>query len=457
MGFLDSLLGMFGIGQPKVSLQIDRAQSGRGGLISGTVTVEGGRRPLPVTAFVAKLIREKKVKTEQGTSTERQTLREESAPQGGQVIEPGGSMRWSFVLQVPADTAPTGGDVTYKIEASLDCPGWDPSSEQALNVTTDIDSAAGEDLTEYFVLPERRSFRHSSVKGDYRVLLCDGGFVTTWKTEISVRNTDGSQRCRIPGWGKSIAVSPDGKRLVAADAQKRIGLFDLATGAAIGEPIHPGDWIFDVLWLADGTVLASATECIYLYDEAGQEKGRIAELDGASFYVGGIATSPRGFYVTDANGNRLLEADTSGKVLAKTSLRSPSSLFVGANGRLSVDCHDEVAVLDAGLGTVHRWAIPGKRGVRYAGQEQHSSNHFKGMPKLAADGQSVLVQDGSGQLWRAAAESGEPMRVWPRDVMDYVEDVAWMDDSHVLAVLNDGKVKKVAFDGTVKFEHQDVQ
>lgn len=456
MGFLDSLLGMFGIGQPKVSLQIDRAEAGRGGLVSGTVTVEGGRRPLPVTAFVAKIVRETKRKTEQGTSTDRTTLREESAPQGGQVIEPGGSMRWSFVLQVPADTAPSGGDVSYKVEASLDCPGWDPSAEQALTVTSAIDAAAGEDLTQYFVLPERRSFRHSSVKGDYRVLLCDGGFVTTWKTEISVRNSDGSQRCRIPGWGKSIAVSPDGKRLVAADNQKRVGFFDLTTGALIGEPVHPGDWIFDVLWLADGTVLASATECIYLYDEAGQEKGRIAELDGSDFYVGGIATSPRGFYVTDAKGNRLLEADASGNVVAKASVRAPSAIFVGANGRVAVDCHYDVAVLDAGLGAVHMWKIPGKQGVRHAGQEQHSHNHFKSMPKLAADGQSVVVQDGSGQLWRIAADSGEPLRVWPREVMDYVEDVAWLDDNHLLAVLNDGKVKKVAIDGSVKFEHQDV-
>jgi hypothetical protein len=457
MGFLDTILGMFGIGQPKVSLTLERTSAGRGAILAGSVTVEGGRRPLPVTAFNAKLVRAKKVKTEQGTSTERDTLREETAPQGGQEIAPGGTMKWSFVLQIPADTPPSGDDISYEVEASLDCPGWDPSSEVKVTVTPDIDSAAGEDLSSHYVLPERRYFRHSSVHGDFRVLLCDGGFVTTWKTEISVRNADGSQRCRIPGWGKSMAVSPDGKRLVASDASKRVAMFDLSNGEMIGDAIHPGDWIFDVLWLPGGVVLAAASDCIHVYDESGEEKASIRQIDGADFYCGGLAASPRGFYMTDSNGRRVVECDTSGSVLAKSEVRSPSAIFVGTSGKISVECHERVAVLDGALSSVKRWELPGKKGTRFAGQDQGSYTHWKAMPKLSPDGETLLVQDGSGQLWQCNADSGEGVRVFARDVVDFVEDTEWVDAQHFLAVLNDGTVKKIGLDGSVKFAQKDME
>ena len=454
MGFLDTILGMFGVGQPKVSLTINPNSIGRGGIITGTVKVEGGRRPIPVTAFEAKLKQKKVVKTEQGSRSDFTTLFEESAPQGGAIIEPGATMSWSFVLQVPADAPPSAGDITYAVEASLDCPGWDPSNQQPLGVTAEIEASAGEDLKSYHVLPERRHFRNSSVKGDFRVLPCAGGFVTTWKTEISVRNEDGSPRCRIPGWGKSMTVSPDGTRLLASNAHKGLAFFDLTTGEMVGEALSPGDWIFDTLWLADGTVVASSSDKLFIYNEAGELLRTIEDLDG-SFYASGLAAAPTGFFVSDGNGSRILQVDAEGTVLSTIKIQSPSALFAG-NGVLTVECHDSIALVDPASGAVKSVPLPGKGGVRYAGQEQHSSSHFKAMPHASPDGQSVLVQDGSGALWQLGAAKGAPMRVFTRDVADFVEDTAWVDDQHFLAVLNSGIVKKISLGGKVDFEQQDV-
>jgi hypothetical protein len=340
------------------------------------------------------------------------------------------------------------------VEASLDCPGWDPSAGQALNVTTEIDPAAGENLKDYFVLPQRRDFRHSSVHGDFRVLLCDGGFVTTWKTEISVRNSDGSPRCRIPGWGKSMAVSPDGTKLVASNGHKQVGFFDLGTGEQIGEILSPGDWIFDTLWLADGTVLASSSSAVYVFDDAGELKNTISSL-GGEFYCSGLAEATNGFYLSDGNNGRVVHADTAGNVLASGTVRNPSAIFT-AKGKLTVDCSSNFGVADLGLAKIATFDIPGKKGTRYAGQEPHSHTHWKGMPKLSPNGEHVLIQDGSGQLWRCAAADGTPTKLWSRDVIDYVEDTAWVDDNTFLAVLNDGHVKKVMMDGTVVFVQKDV-
>jgi len=78
------------------------------------------------------------------------------------------------------------------------------------------------------------------------------------------------------------------------------------------------------------------------------------------------------------------------------------------------------------------------------------------MPHLSPDGSKWLVQDGSGLLWQFDAENSKPSRAFSRAVVDYVEDTAWLDDNHFVAVLNTGVVKKVALTGEVVFEQQDV-
>jgi len=359
---------MFGIGQPKVEMSISPQSVGRGAILTGTVQITGGTRLIPATAFEARLRQRTRVKTKDGMRTDSEVLFEETAPQGGAIIEPGATMSWSFVLQVPADAAPTSSDVEYEVEASLDCPGWDPSSSQALTVTSEIDAAAGEDLKKYHVLPKRHSFRHSSVKGDFRVLPCEGGFVTTWKTEISVRNHDGSSRCRIPGWGKSMAVSPDGKRLVASNKNKGLAFFDLATGDLLGEVLHMDDWVMDTLWLKSGAVLASSSKRVSVLNDAGEIQVAIDDLDG-EFYVGGLAQAPDGFFLTDSNGGRLLHVSEAGEVLASTEVRNPSAVFAGKDS-LTIECHRKMAVADFGLSNVKTMKLPGKVGVRYAGAPQ---------------------------------------------------------------------------------------
>ncbi len=56
MSFIDSILGMFGIGQPKISISIDSNQVKQGALVHGKVTITGGRRPLPLTAVIVRVV-----------------------------------------------------------------------------------------------------------------------------------------------------------------------------------------------------------------------------------------------------------------------------------------------------------------------------------------------------------------------------------------------------------------
>jgi hypothetical protein len=144
-------------------------------------------------------------------------------------------------------------------------------------------------------------------------------------------------------------------------------------------------------------------------------------------------------------------------VRASTRLNSPSALFSLADGKVVVECHGSVTVLDGSLKAIKSWDLFGQEGVRYLGQSEHSYTHFKAMPHLSPDGSQVLVQDGSGMLWRMDVSSGEPVQTYDRSVLDHVEDVLWLDQGHFLAITNDGKVRKVAVaGGPAIFEQQDV-
>lgn len=457
MGFLDSLLGMFGIGQPKISITIDNNQVKQGALVRGTVTITGGRRPLPLTAVIVKVQQKEEKKTESGTTTNSDTKFELNIPQGGRTVEPNHSMSFDFVVQVPADTNASGGAFRHEIEGSADVPGWDPSAEAKITVLPEQDEWAGEDLKRYHLLPTERHFRHSSVHGDYRLLSVDGGFATTWKTEISLRNADGSARAKIHGWGKAFAASADGKQLAASNGYKQVAIFDASNGEMTAGPFDMGDWIFDLLFLPDGSLLASASEKIFVMDGQGNQTGLIEKLGDSGFYAGGLALAQDGFFITDSNGSRIVKADKAGNVLAGARLSSPSALFSLPDGKVVVECHGSVEVLDGNLKSIKSWDLLGQEGVRYLGQSEHSYTHFKAMPHLSPDGAQVLVQDGSGLLWRMDVGSGEPVQTYDRAVLDHVEDVLWLDGGHFLAITNDGKVRKMSVaGGPAVFEHQDI-
>jgi WD40 repeat protein len=69
----------------------------------------------------------------------------------------------------------------------------------------------------------------------------------------------------------SVAFSPDGKTLAAGSADGTVGLWDVATGQQIGDPLAaPGGPVYSVAFSPDGKTLAagSADGTIRLWDVA---------------------------------------------------------------------------------------------------------------------------------------------------------------------------------------------
>ena len=91
-------------------------------------------------------------------------------------------------------------------------------------------------------------------------------------------------------------------------------------------------------------------------------------------------------------------------------------------------------------------SVPGLKGTRYLGQEEHNHTHFGAMPRIADDNDRVLCQDGSGQLW-LLNKGGDATYVWPREVVDAVEDTCWIGPDEFIALTNDGKVMRLSAKG----------
>lgn len=452
MGFFDALLGMFGIGQPKLTASIDQTTLKRGALVTVKVRLEGGKREIPLTALVAAFKSEKPLKDGQKTWD---TLTEEKLYFGKQLIQTGDVVEAAITLQVPKDCE-VKSDIRYFVEASADVPGWDPEHEVDVTVQVQDDPMAAEDFSQYHILPQERRFRNSSVRGDFRVFpLADGGAVLGWKDELVCRNADGSERWRAP-FGRTAAVSPDGSQIAAANQHKQIAILGVQSGDTEAV-LDIGDWVNNIVWTSEG-LACNVTEKILVVSLQGDVLREIASLGGerGEPYIGSLTGSGDALLAIDSNERLLVALDArTGQISESKALNFYPSDVYRVGEHTVVDSNDRIAM---GQGTAlgKGFQPPGRGGIRFLGQSEHSYTHFKPNARLSPDSQRFLVNDQSGLLWLLDTK-GNPLRTWPREALDFVEDTGWIDDQTFVAITNDGRSHKVsAATGAVAWSQQDI-
>ena len=414
-------------------MTLDRPSVGRGGIITGTAKAVGKERALPVTGWDISITRQ----SQQKGPTK---IAEDRIPVGGVELQPGQSMEVRFELQVPSDNPPTGGDTKYQLTIGLDVPGLDPMENVDLHVSSEMEATAQEDFKRYHLLPQEHPFRHSSVRGDFRLVRLADGFVVYWKTR---------------GWGRTAAATLDGSQVAAVNG-KQMALFDLK-GERVSEPIDYGTWINDVAFLRDGSgIVLNATDKIIVCDPQGHPRQEISDLGIGEIYIASLCAGPDGarFYAIDANKNKIVACDAQQGVLGVADVQNPSDIHLAADGSsLQVGTSSHIHVFDLQLQPRAQCRIPGKEGVRFVGMSEHSSTHFHSNAHLSPDNRFTLVNDGTGLLWLLDAGSGEPLRRFDRGTVNWVEDTMWWDAQHFLAITNDGQVHGLQLDGTKIFQH----
>lgn len=472
MGFSSKLTGALGVGGPKVKLVLSNERVPAGSMLTGELVITGGAAVKEIRAVELELYAMRKEPGQDGVElTKSDSVAETKIALAGVKPEQGQEHRVRFELPIPTNLDTSVG--WFELVGGADVPGLDPTDRVKVDITGGRAPAPAKNLfarvldgarqtveesSRFHELSTAREFRHSSVRGDFRILPIAGGFVTSWKTTLVGRDADGSERFRIEDFGKAMAVSPDRSR-IAAIHRKKLVIFDARTGHPLTERLELPDWIFYVALLSDGQVLAASSDSLFLVD-ANATSATPLLSQHAGWYIGGIDVVPDTdiTIVADANGSKLYRlAARTGTIEAEAELRYPHDPILSADGsRFSVDASNEVAVFETrSFQKVWAHALPGKEGVHHPGHAEGSHNLWKPVTKLSPDGTRLLVNDRAGQLWVLGFD-GRDIAI-PRSVLDFVEDAMWADADHVLAITNDGAVVKLRLtDHAVLFTQQDV-
>ncbi len=129
MGLLDALFG----GGTKLDLKLDATQIPEGGMLGGTISLSGGKKPLKLTSLKVKLMYVK-VSTKPGQSMPTIDLQMllDNAVISNVDLAPASLNKFSFSFTVPKGTDPKG---SYQVLAVADIPGVkDPSASMELKV-----------------------------------------------------------------------------------------------------------------------------------------------------------------------------------------------------------------------------------------------------------------------------------------------------------------------------------
>jgi len=303
---------------------------------------------------------------------------------------------------------------------------------------------------------EPRKFRHSSVRGDFRVYRTAAGILVAWKTRLSARTVDGKPLWKHEDQGRAVAISADGTKLVSNNDAGETLVLDTKTGAPLGPATQLGGgendvWISAFAWTPDGKhILALDSKHVYVLKGDGTKERELAiKCKGECFFDAAVAVSNDQAIVANSASSfdgQLMKINLAdGKTLAAADYYGHDP-DLAADGKVFVtEDENGVALFDAAT-LKPRWnvAMPGYRGVRAASWSEGSDEQWKSMPKLSPSGKYVAVNDHAGRLWLLDARDGKPAIAYPTELVDYIEDVMWLDDATLIAIDNPGHVLELA-------------
>ena len=138
MGFFSKLKSAVGIGNPKITIQLDSNQIRRGDSIKGTINLTGASGEVPVTALMAEFV--EIITSERWNETsksyqkhnEEKTLGKVNIPKAGQIVKEGETISEKFEIAVSPNAYISAYPTSHKLKVSADVPGLDPSAKEEI-------------------------------------------------------------------------------------------------------------------------------------------------------------------------------------------------------------------------------------------------------------------------------------------------------------------------------------
>jgi hypothetical protein len=257
---------------------------------------------------------------------------------------------------------------------------------------------------------EPRRFRHSSVRGDFRVYRTTAGILAAWKTRLSARTLDGKPQWNHEGQGRAVAISANGAKLVTIDDAGELLVLDAKSGAPLGAATHLGGgenqvWIDAFAWLPDGNhILALDSKHVYmLHGDGTQERELKLKCKEDCFFTSAVALSNDEAIVTNSASSwagqvmRIRLAD--GKTVAAADYYGHDADLAADGSVFVTEDSNGVALFNTAT-LKPRWnvAMPGYRGVRAATWPEGSDEEWRcrSSARAASTSRSTTTRAGCG-------------------------------------------------------------
>jgi WD40 repeat protein len=235
----------------------------------------------------------------------------------------------------------------------------------------------------------------------------DGASVAVARTDGTVEVVDvGAARLRWsahahPGGTRAVAFSPDGMRLASGGVDRRVRVWDAASGAARAETAEQRAEIKRLTWSPDGDTVAICVESpetqIILWDGTTAGADKLVELSGHTGVVFSTAFSPDGKLLASGGTDREIRIWDMERRESVTKLAAPNgtirSLHFAANGTL----------MSAGWFSIDLWDLPSSRRMR-----SMSIRVAAECAAISGDGSrgAVGFSDGVVQVWDLTPGAG---------------------------------------------------
>lgn len=413
---------------PEVDITLTKSEAKDGGVIEGFFTVKG------VSANT--MLKSVSVETYQGEDY----LGGLTIPYLGRIIEKDEIVKDSFSVQLSrGEVKPSGGDISHHIKIDVECQTVRGEAEKEITVVEGKDEFAELDRNYNFIIPEEVDFLHSSVRGELRMFAFSSGFVISWNDQISVRDKNGYLLWKLDGPGRTIAVSPDGSKMVTSwHHDHLLSFIDMKTGEILGEK-PTDDYVDYLVWLDDnsGIVAASGENTIKLLDTSGNLVKNITQKKIE--FIGSMIQVPgeHKLYVLDSNGDKICIVDSDkGKLLKKAETYATDEVFLSPDKSwLGLIGGSDFEIIKASnLARIFESSMPGYYGVQHSRQTDGSCRAWEAKLRIHQDNNRFVINCKDGQL-RLFELQSKTYKDIPRDIINFVEDTLWIDEN-TLAVID---------------------